>query len=194
MKSTDDLREYALKSTNQDSYARCNVPRSAEEAEADLDGFARAVRLLRMEYRIPELVLGASVPVAGGETNRAAAIIMGNRAHAAPQLAASLLRHAERVAQVLLEESRPKSEATVDWAAAWTAVCALRAALEVAGDPDVTATVRRLIEEAKDLRAAQDAGAGLVAALRSAGLWRGRLRDAAAAMVRALGGSLPDEE
>lgn len=111
MQSTEDLRAYALGSANKEAYDRCNVPRSAEEAEADLDGFARAVHLLRAEYRIPELVLAASVPVEGGETDRAAVIIMGNRAHAAPQLAASLLRHADRMAQVLLEEeSRLKSE------------------------------------------------------------------------------------
>lgn len=74
------------------------------------------MHLLRREYRIPELVLSAKVPVDGGGTDRAAVVILGNRAHAAPQLAASLLRHADQVAQILLkEESRLKSEANVDF-------------------------------------------------------------------------------
>lgn len=190
MQGTDDLREYALGSANQDRYDRCNVPRSAEEAEADLDGFARAVQLLRMEYRIPELVLGASVPVEGSEESRAATVILGNRAQAAPRLAASLLRHADRVAQILLEEVQHGAEARVDWAAAREAVCAARAALEGVGDPGILGDVRRLVEEAKDLRAAQDAVADLEAALRADNRWDERVRGAMRALVHALGGDL----
>lgn len=105
MKSTEDIRECALRSANQGAYDKCNIPRSAAEAEADLDGFALAVYLLRMEFRIPELVLGASVPVEGEEKDRAATVILGNRAHTAPRIAALLLRHVNKVSQIILEET-----------------------------------------------------------------------------------------
>jgi hypothetical protein len=168
MQSTKDLREYALGSANNGAYDRCSAPRSAAEAEEDLDGFARAVYRLRMEYRIPELVLGASVPVDGGTDRATTMMILGNRAHTAP--------------------------AGVDWAAARDAVCTARAALEGVGDPGILGDVRRLVEEAKDLRAAQDAVAGLGTALRSGGLWCGRQRDAVNSMVHALGGEPPRDE